>query len=80
MAYVRADQDGDGVSELLRVVYAHAGGTAGRIIERVEWDGPVSIVLASPLLMSHTIVGRSNRTTFARAWPYRLRPIPVIYA
>jgi hypothetical protein len=52
VAYVRADQDGDGVSELLRVVYAHAGGTAGRIIERVEWDGPASIVLASPL---HTI-------------------------
>jgi hypothetical protein len=29
VAYVRADNDG--VSELLRVVYAHAGGTAGRI-------------------------------------------------
>jgi hypothetical protein len=25
VAYVRADEDGDGVSELLRVVYAHAG-------------------------------------------------------
>ena len=41
------------------MVYAHAGGTAGRIIERVEWDGSASIVLASPILMSHTIVGRS---------------------
>ena len=59
VAYVRADDDGDGVSELLRVVYAHAGGTAGRIVERVEWEGPASIALASPILMSHTIVGRS---------------------
>jgi hypothetical protein len=59
VAYLRADSDGDGVSELLRVVYAHAGGTAGRIVERVEWDGLASIALASPILMSHTIVGRS---------------------
>ena len=59
VAYVRADSDGDGISELLRVVYAHAGGTAGRIVERVEWDGLASIALASPILMSHTIVGRS---------------------
>jgi hypothetical protein len=59
VAYVRADEDGDGVSELLRVVYAHAGGAAGRILERVEWEGPASLVLASPILMSHTIVGRS---------------------
>src|SRR6195256_2313001 len=59
VAYVRADNDGDGVSELLRVVYAHAGGTAGRIVERVEWDGLASIALPSPILMSHTIVGRS---------------------
>ena len=59
MAYLRADADGDGISELLRVVYAHAGGTAGRIVERVEWDGPASIALASPILMPHTIVGRS---------------------
>ncbi|HEY6716205.1 MAG TPA: hypothetical protein VI232_07665, partial [Reyranella sp.] len=59
VAYVRADNDGDGVSELLRVVYAHAGGTAGRIVERVEWEGLASIALASPILMSHTIVGRS---------------------
>jgi hypothetical protein len=59
VAYVRADNDGDGVSELLRVVYAHAGGQGGRIVERVEWEGPASIALASPILMSHTIVGRS---------------------
>ncbi len=39
VAYIRADDDGDGVSELLRVVYAHGGGTAGRIIERTEWQG-----------------------------------------
>lgn len=59
VAYVKVDVDGDGVSEMLRVVYAHAGGTASRIIERVEWEGPAAIVLASPILMSHTIVGRS---------------------
>lgn len=59
VAYVRADDDGDGVSELLRVVYAHGGSTAGRIIERVEWSGPASIALATPILMPHTIVGRS---------------------
>ncbi len=59
VAYLRADEDGDGISELLRVVYAHAGGTAGRIVERIEWEGLASIALASPILMSHTIVGRS---------------------
>lgn len=59
VAYVRADVDGDGISEMLRVVYAHAGGTAGRIIERTAWEGPASIALASPILMSHQIVGRS---------------------
>ena len=59
VAYVRADQDGDGVSELLRVVYAHAGGTAARILDCVEWEGQASIVLASPILMSHALVGRS---------------------
>lgn len=59
VAYVRADRDGDGISEMLRVVYAHAGGTASRIVEEMEWDGPASIALASPILMSHTIVGRS---------------------
>jgi len=59
VAYIRADDDGDGISELLRVVYAHGGSTAGRIIERVEWSGPASIALATPILMPHTIVGRS---------------------
>ena len=59
VAYIRADDDGDGISELLRVVYAHGGGTAGRIVERVEWSGPASIALATPILMPHTIVGRS---------------------
>jgi hypothetical protein len=59
VAYIRADDDGDGISELLRVVYAHGGGTDGRIIERVEWSGPASIALATPILMPHTIVGRS---------------------
>jgi hypothetical protein len=59
VAYIRADDDGDGISELLRVVYAHGGGTAGRIVERVEWSGPAAIVLATPILMPHTIVGRS---------------------
>ncbi len=59
VAYIRADDDGDGISELLRVVYAHGGGQAGRIIERVAWSGPASIALATPILMPHTIVGRS---------------------
>jgi hypothetical protein len=59
VAYVRADVDGDGLSEMLRVVYSHAGGAASRIIEQLEWEGPASIALASPILMSHTIVGRS---------------------
>ena len=59
VAYIRADADGDGISELLRIVYAHAGGTAGRIIERSSWEGPASIALATPILMPHVIVGRS---------------------
>ena len=59
VAYIRADADGDGISELMRVVYAHAGGTAGRIIERTPWEGPASIALATPILMPHVIVGRS---------------------
>ena len=58
VAYVRADEDGDGISEFMRVVYAHAGGTAGRIIERTPWEGPASIALATPIL-PHVIVGRS---------------------
>ncbi|SEP41536.1 hypothetical protein SAMN02990966_05928 [Rhodospirillales bacterium URHD0017] len=59
VAYVRADDDGDGLSELLRVVYAHAGATAGRIIERSLWEGPASMALATPILMPHVIAGRS---------------------
>jgi len=59
VAYVRADDDGDGISELLRVVYAHGGGESGRVIERTAWSGPASIALATPILMPHTIVGRS---------------------
>jgi hypothetical protein len=59
VAYVRADFKGDGASTMERVLYAHAGGVAAKIIEREEWDGPASIALASPILMPHTIVGRS---------------------
>lgn len=58
VAYVRADVNGDGISEMLRCVYAHAGGTASRLIESMEWDGPAAIALATPILMPHTIVGR----------------------
>lgn len=63
VAYIRADDDGDGISELLRVVYAHGGGTigdteGGRIIERMRWDGPAAIALATPILMPHALVGR----------------------
>lgn len=63
VAYIRADDDGNGVSELLRVVYAHGGATigeaeAGRIIQRMRWDGPASVALATPILMPHALVGR----------------------
>jgi hypothetical protein len=60
VAYVRADDNGDGISEMLRVVYAHAGGQVGRIIERMEWEDPEApIVPGTPIMMPHTIVGRS---------------------
>jgi len=60
VAYVKADVNGDGISEFYRVLYAHAGGEAGKLIEREEWtDGPAPIALATPILMPHTIVGRS---------------------
>jgi hypothetical protein len=59
VAWLRADEDGDGVSEHLRVIYAHAGGDAGRIVERTAWEGPVPMALATPILMPHAIVGRS---------------------
>jgi hypothetical protein len=59
VAYVKADFDGSGISTMERVLYAHAGGQAARIIEREPWDGPAPIVLASPILMPHAIVGRS---------------------
>lgn len=62
VAYVRADDDGDGISERLRVVYAHGahgGGAAGRIVERTPWEGPAPIALATPILMPHALVGRS---------------------
>ena len=63
VAYIRADTDGDGRSELERVVYARGGapgqGGAGRIIERMPWEGPAAIALATPILMPHSLVGRS---------------------
>jgi hypothetical protein len=62
VAYVRADANGDGISEMLRVVYAHAGGNSpsGAIVERMEWeDGEAPITIGSAILMSHTIIGRS---------------------
>jgi hypothetical protein len=60
VAYLRADANGDGVSEMLRIVYAHSGGDGGRIIEREEWeDGVAPIALATPILMPHSLVGRS---------------------
>lgn len=59
VAYVRADVNGDGISEMLRVVYAHAGGMVASIIDQQEWEGMASIALASPILMSHSIIGRS---------------------
>ena len=62
VAWIRADDDGDGLSELLRVVYVHTGGPpdgGGRIVQRQRWEGPADIALATPILMPHAIVGRS---------------------
>jgi hypothetical protein len=63
VAYIRADDDGDGISELLRVVYAYSGAPngetqVGHIIQRMPWDGPASVALATPILMPHALVGR----------------------
>lgn len=60
VAYVRFDENDDGISEMLRVVYAHAGGMAAKIIEQAEWtDGEAPVFVGSPVLMSHTVPGRS---------------------
>jgi hypothetical protein len=60
VAFVRFDWDGDGVSEMRRVVYAHAGSQVSALIENEEWtDGIAPIVPGSPILMSHTVEGRS---------------------
>jgi len=60
VAYVKVDTNDDGISEMERVVYAHGGGMAGQIIERFEWDdGEVPIAPCTPILMPHTMVGRS---------------------
>lgn len=58
VAFVKADANGDGISEMLRVVYAHAGGQVGAIIDQVEWTEEASITLATPILMPHVIAGR----------------------
>lgn len=58
VGFVKADANGDGVSEMLRVVYAHSGGQGGAIIDQMEWKEEASIALATPILMPHTIVGR----------------------
>lgn len=62
VAYVKADADGDGISEMLRVVYAHGGGksVSGALVEKTEWeDGEAPLTIGSAILMSHTIIGRS---------------------
>lgn len=60
VAYVRADDNGDGISEMLRVVYVHAGGQVAKIIEKMEWDEPEApIAPATPILMPHSLVGKS---------------------
>lgn len=59
VAYIREDLNDDGISEMYRCVYAHSSGEKTGLIEVEEWDGPASISLASPILMSHVIVGRS---------------------
>lgn len=58
--FVRFDWNDDGISELLRVVYAHAGGEPSAVIELEEWtDGVAPVIPGSPILMSHTIPGKS---------------------
>jgi hypothetical protein len=60
VAYAKIDVNGDGISEMMRVVYAHSGGLASAIVEMEEWeDGVAPIALASPILIPHSIVGRS---------------------
>jgi hypothetical protein len=60
VAFVRFDWDDDGISEMRRVVYAHAGGQVSALIENEEWtDGVAPVVPGSPILMSHTVEGRS---------------------
>lgn len=60
VAFVKYDWNDDGISELLRVVYAHAGGEPSQIIEFEEWkDGIAPVIPGSPILMSHTIPGKS---------------------
>lgn len=59
VAFVRADFEGKGISSMERVLYAHAGGQASKILERQEWDEIAPLSLATPVLMPHAIVGRS---------------------
>lgn len=62
VAYAKVDMDGDGISEMWRCVYAHAGGNSpsGALIEKTKWEDPEApIVIGSAILMPHDIVGRS---------------------
>jgi hypothetical protein len=62
VAYCKVDADGDGISEMLRCVYAHAGGNtpSGVLIEKTKWeDAEAPIIVGSAILMPHDIVGRS---------------------
>ena len=59
VAWVKADQNGDGISETYRVVYAHGGGDRTKLIDKTEWDGSAPVIFATPILMPHTIAGRS---------------------
>ena len=59
VCFVKADYNGDGVSEMLRVVYAHAGATPSKLVEVAEWEGDASVTIGTPILMPHNIVGMS---------------------
>jgi hypothetical protein len=62
VAYVKVDMEGDGISEMWRCVYAHAGGNtpSGALIEKTKWeDQEAPITIGSAILMPHSIVGRS---------------------
>lgn len=56
--YAKIDQDGDGIDERRRIVYAR-GSDNLVILEDEPWEGPVPIAGLTPIIMSHQLFGRS---------------------